>query len=300
MGGANFPGKYPWEGGKKKWYDHIYVFPPGGQWQLSEEKLPSASGYGVSVSYRDKVIIAGGCTENEHLSSVFSYQWVNGRLQKEMLPDLPQPLAYMTGAIVGDLLVILGGSESPAGSPTKTALLLDLGHPGAGWQKIEEWPGPERILPVSGVWNNQLFLMGGETSGLNSFGEKHRHILHDHYSLSLARSGKNWKADWKKLVPIPRGVSAGGILPLLHNRFIIWGGVDAVTAQHRTPANHPGITRTLLCYYPHNDTWEFLGEAGGFAPRVTLPVIPYQGSWLYISGEIKPGIRTPSIIRLSE
>lgn len=300
MGGANFPGKYPWEGGTKKWYDHIYLLPEGGQWQLSEQKLPSPSGYGVSVNYRGKLIVAGGCTDTRHLSSVFSYTWKNGQLVREDLPDLPHPLAYMTGAVLGDAFIILGGSESPSASPSKTALLLDLQHPERGWQTIEAWPGPERILPVCGIWKDRLFLMGGETGITNSFGEKYRHILQDNYSLQISQKGNSPEAIWEKRVPIPRGVSAGGTLPLLDNsRFIIWGGVDAVTAQYRAPASHPGITRSVLSYSPENDTWEYLGDLDRYPSRVTLPVVPYQDGWLYVSGEIKPGIRTPSIIKIT-
>lgn len=301
MGGANFPDRYPWEGGKKKWYDHIYVLPEGGQWLLSGQKLPLPSGYGVSVSYQDKVIIAGGCTDTHHLTSVYSYRWEGGRLEKENLPDLPQPLAYMTGALLGDALIVLGGSESPGGPPLKLALLLDLLKPESGWQKVEAWPGPGRILPVSGVWNGRLFLMSGENSPVNSFGEKYRDILTDNYALTVHKEGERWQARWEKRSPIPRGVAAGGALPLLNgNRFIIWGGVDAVTAQYRKPETHPGITRSVLCYYPGNDTWEYLGDQDKYPSLVTLPVIPYQDGWLYISGEVKPGIRTPSIIRISD
>ncbi len=301
MGGANFPDRYPWEGGKKKWYDHIYVLPEGGQWQLSGQTLPLPSGYGVSVNYKDRFIIAGGCTDTHHLASVYSYRWNGNRLEKESLPDLPRPLAYMTGAILGDALIVLGGTENPGGPPLKDALLLDLLAPEKGWQKIESWPGPERILPVSGVWNEQLFLMSGENSAVNSFGEKYRDILTDNYALTIHKEREKWKARWKKLSPIPRGVAAAGTLPLLNgSRFIIWGGVDAVTAQYRNPSTHPGIIRSVLCYYPGNDTWEFLGDQDKYPSLVTMPVIPYQDGWLYISGEIKPGIRTPSIIKISE
>lgn len=299
MGGANFPDKYPWENGVKKWYDHIYVKPAGGNWQRAKESLPVPAGYGVSVSYQNKVIIAGGCTDSHHLKTVFSYEWVNGELKKETLPDLPFPLAYMTGELVEDALVLLGGAETPTGPALKTALVLDLKNPNSGWQEIESWPGPERKLPVSGVWNNRVYLMSGETANTNPLGEVYRDILLDNYALTLTREGRKWKATWQKMAPIPRGVAAAGNLPLLDNdKFLIWGGVDRVTAQYRTPATHPGINRTVLFYYPQNDTWEYLGEQLSYQSRVTLAVIPYENSWLYISGEIKPGVRTPSNIQI--
>ncbi|MFC5411489.1 hypothetical protein ACFPMF_19355 [Larkinella bovis] len=300
MGGANFPDKYPWEGGQKKWYDSIYVLPPDGNWIHLDEKLADASGYGVSVSYQNKLIAVGGCSEKELLSSVGCYEWSNGRLKKDPLPSLPHPLAYMTGAVLGNALLILGGARNLAGAPTKTALLLDLQAAEKGWQPLKPWPGPERTLPVCGVWNDQLFLMGGTTSCVTSAGQKYQHTLLDNYSLTLTKTRRGWSASWKTLVPIPRGVSAAGTLPLVSNsRFVIWGGVDAVTAQFRTPQNHPGLTRSVLFYYPDSDSWEYWGEQHTYPSRVTLPVIPYQNGWLYVSGEVKPGIRTPSIIKLN-
>jgi N-acetylneuraminate epimerase len=298
MGGANFPEKYPWEGGRKIWYDHIYAF-SNGKWQLLNEKLPQAAGYGVALSYRERVILVGGCTPTSHLASVFSYEWVNNALVKEDLPDLPEPLAYMTGALLGDCLVVMGGTHSPTAPPIARAYLLDLARPGRGWQSLNAWPGPERTLPASGVFGDRIFLMGGETTGLNAFGEKFRNILLDNYELRLNYANGKWNGIWEKMAPIPRGVSAAGSIPQIRpDRMFIWGGVDAVTAQYRTPQTHPGIGRSVLYYYPENDTWEYVAEQQDFPARVTLAVVPYQSSWLYISGEVKPGIRTPTIVEV--
>lgn len=298
MGGANFPDKFPWEGGAKKWYDHIYAFSDG-KWQLLTEKLPQAAGYGVTVSYKDQVILVGGCTSGDHLSSVFSYEWINNKLIKKDLPPLPEPLAYMAGNLLGDCLVIMGGTNSPTSSPLARAFLLDLSKSDRGWQSLNAWPGPERTLPASGVFGDRIFLMGGETTGLNAFGEKFRNILLDNYEMKLNYADGKWNAAWKKMAPIPRGVSAAGTLPQIRpDRMLVWGGVDAVTARYRTPQTHPGIGRSMLYYYPGNDTWEYISDQQDFPARVTLAVVPYQSSWLYISGEIKPGIRTPTIVEV--
>jgi N-acetylneuraminate epimerase len=298
MGGANFPEKYPWEGGTKKWYDHIYAFSDG-KWKLLEEKLPQPSGYGVTINYKNRVILIGGSTATNHLSCVFSYEWDNNKLVKKDLPALPESLAYMTGALLGDCVVIMGGTNEPTGNPLLRTLLLDLTKPAKGWQRMDAWPGPERTLPASGVFEDRIFMMGGETTGINAFGNKFRNILLDNYELRLENTNGVWKALWRKMAPIPRGVSAAGTLPRIRpDRMLIWGGVDAVTAQYRTPETFPGIGRTMLYYYPQNDTWEFIGEQQDFPARVTLAVVPYQSSWLYISGEIKPGIRTPTIVEV--
>ena len=58
-GGANFPDKRPWEGGKKVWYDTVFVLAkPDGQWQFAG-KLPRPLGYGVSVTHGGQWMHAG-------------------------------------------------------------------------------------------------------------------------------------------------------------------------------------------------------------------------------------------------
>src|SRR4051812_42894769 len=49
-GGANFPGKRPWEGGEKSWYDRTFVLEAGAKAWREAGKLPAAGGYGVSIT----------------------------------------------------------------------------------------------------------------------------------------------------------------------------------------------------------------------------------------------------------
>src|SRR5690242_1857271 len=59
-GGANFPQAMPWEGGRKVWYDSVFVLPePAGAWR-SGFKLPRPVGYGVSVTTTRGILCAGG------------------------------------------------------------------------------------------------------------------------------------------------------------------------------------------------------------------------------------------------
>ncbi|GAB3911992.1 hypothetical protein GCM10028803_54530 [Larkinella knui] len=300
LGGANFPDRYPWEGGKKKWYDDIYVLADGKNWQKAAEKLPEPSGYGVSVSYQNTIILIGGSTESGHLKRVVGYEWNGKNLVKSSYPDLPVALANMAGTLVGDAIVVAGGVSSPTGTPLKKCYGLNLKNRSNGWFEIEPWPGPERQFPVCTVYQGQFYLFSGETVGVNSRGEKYRAILLDAYRLHLEPKEDQWVGSWQTLAPMPRGMSAGGtVLPVLNNdRFLFWGGVDAVTAAYKTPATHPGIIQSLLFYFPETDSWEFIGQQTQFAARVTLPVVFWNNRWLYVSGEIKPGIRTPSVVSI--
>lgn len=299
MGGANFPGQMPWQGGKKVWYDDIYVLEPGKSWAKAEQQLPRPAAYGVSVTYGNKIILAGGSNEKEHLNTVMAYEWNGKKLEQASYPSLPQPLANLGGAVLDDVMVVVGGSNSAAGGAIQKCYVLDLRRPQQGWAEITPWPGPERIFPVCAVYKGAMYMFSGETTGLNSRGEKFRHILQDGYTLRLHRTANGWTPEWKKIpVPMPRGVSAaGGTVPVLQDgRFLFWGGVDAVTAQYKDPATHPGIVRNILYYAPETETWELAGYEAAFPSRVTLPVVYWQGRWIYISGEIKPGVRTPAVI----
>lgn len=298
MGGANFPDKFPWEGGLKKWYSDIYILRDGKEWIKSEQKLAVPAGYGVAVSYQNKMIVAGGSNADGHLIGVSGFEWDGEKLLTSDYPALPVPLANMSGSLVGDVFVIAGGSSEPTGQPLKKCFLLDLKNPATGWSEVKAWPGPERIFPVCTVFDGHFYMFGGETTGLNSKGEKYRAILLDGYRLSLHRTKNSWAVAWEKLAPMPRGMSAGGtVLPVLRNdRFLFWGGVDAVTALHKNPATHPGIIDNLLYYFPKTDSWEYIGKQTNIPSRVTLPVVFWKERWVYVSGEIKPGIRTPTVV----
>ena len=298
MGGANFPEKLPWEGGKKKWYREIYVLKDGKNWIKSAQKLAIAAAYGVSVSYENKIILVGGSNVEGHLRRVVGYECRGNTFESSDYPDLPIPLANMTGTLLNDIMIVAGGSSSPAGPPLKKCYLLDLKNPKSGWVEITPWPGQERIFPVCAAFENKFYLFGGETMAFNALGEKHRLILQDGYSLHLEKQGNRWLTDWQILSPMPHGASAAGaILPVLGDFcFLFWGGVDAMTALHGSSATHPGITDSLLYYFPKTDTWKYGGRQMGIPARVTLPVVFWRNQWIYLSGEVRPGVRTPSVV----
>ncbi|NGM62840.1 hypothetical protein G5B30_13060 [Sphingobacterium sp. SGG-5] len=299
LGGADFPDEYPWEGGTKKWYDDAYIWEETQQeWQHVERSMPLPLGYGVSASYADKVWIVGGSNEQGHLSAVRSAEYDDGNIKWRKYPDLPHALANMSGALVGSLLIIVGGMETPVSSALRTCYGLDLDQPDQGWFVLPVWPGPERIFPVCGTYNGKLYMFSGEHTIENSLGNKQRHILQDAYSFQPRKDGNLWTRDWIRLGDMPRGMSAAASpSPLIHReRFRLWGGVDRVTALHTDPVTHPGISATVLWYYPETDSWRYDLQQSSEKGRVTLPTVLYQGSHYYISGEIRPGVRTNSIM----
>lgn len=297
MGGANFPGKRPWEGGKKKWYDNIYRLEKGKGWVLLKEKLPLPLAYGIAVNYGNQMIIVGGSSPDSYSRQVIGFSWEHQQLSQTRYPDLPVPLANMAGALTGSLLIVAGGNSSITGPPLSEMYALDLVNPANGWFELPSCPGPQRLLPVCGVYNGKFYLFSGENTGKNAKHGSFRHILQDAYCFTPVWSDNKWSGTWQQLGPMPRGASAGASpLPVLQDgSLLLWGGVDAVTALYETPATHPGITRSVLRYYPEKDSWKYDSTMINISARVTLPVTYWENKWIYISGEIKPGTRTNTV-----
>lgn len=92
-GGANFPEGLPWDGGRKAWHDTVHVLTdPEGTWQTAGT-LPRPLAYGVSFTTDAGILCLGGSDATEHYAEVFRLSWEDGRLQTEILPPLPRPLA---------------------------------------------------------------------------------------------------------------------------------------------------------------------------------------------------------------
>ena len=99
---------------------------------------------------------------------------------------------------------------------------------------------------------------------------------------------------------MPKGIAAAGSpLPVFGNgKILIWGGVDELTALYTDPKTHPGISGDILLYKIDSDSWEYPGKEDVIAARVTLPVVRWNDRWIYISGEVKPGVRTDTVYEI--
>lgn len=302
MGGANFPWKRPWEGGVKKWYSNIYKLNSSGEWVKLNDTLPVPLAYGVSISRNNKIYLIGGNTDNVHTNKVFTFQWTGSRMQRQDFPSLPLPLANMAGAIIDNLIIVAGGSSSPTGTPLRKCFGIDLDAVARGWFELPAWPGPERSYATCAVAGNKFYLFSGERVGINSKNEKFRYILQDAYCFTPKKENGRWYGSWKVIAPLPKGAAAAGNpVPVLKDGTIVLsGGVDAVTALHTHQPTHPGINRDIQLYNPKDDSWQITVNSDTIPARVTLPIVFWNNQWVFISGEIKPGVRTNKIILIKE
>ena len=286
-GGANFPDKKPWEGGKKVWYDTVFALDrPDGTWTIVG-KLPRPLGYGVSVTYRDGVVCVGGSDVDRHYPDTFHLEMRSGKLVTTALPSLPLPVANACGELVGDTLYVAGGQEEPDAKGTlQTVFALDLGVKEPKWRAIEAWPGPGRMLAVAAAFDGAFWLIGGTDLVAGEGGKGRRRYLKDAYRYDPGKG-------WKRIANLPHAiVAAPSPAPATASGPVILGGDDG-TQVGVAPQRHYGFSRRVLRYDQQTDQWTEGGELP--APRVTAPLVSWKESWVIPSGEARPGVRSPEV-----
>lgn len=287
-GGANFPDKMPWEGGTKVWHDAVYVLErPGRDWKRAGT-LPKPMAYGVSVTHRRGVICVGGSAGPDiHDPSTRVLQWRSGRLQISALPDLPEPLANLAGALIGDSLYVAGGQTGPTVSrAVNSFFVLNLADRNPEWRRLAPVPGPGRILATAGVSDGSFYLFGGAALTTNAEGRVVREWLRDAHRYTPGQG-------WTRLADLPRpSVAAPTPAPEWRGQLCLLGGDDGRSAG-LSPAAHPGFPRDVLCYDVRTDQWRTEGQLP--FSHVTTSVVLWGRSLVISSGEIRPGVRSPAV-----
>jgi len=286
-GGANFPDKKPWEGGKKVWYDSVFALETtNGTWKIIG-KLPRPLGYGVSVSTKAGVVCIGGSDADKHHAEVFRLTLPHGQLKVEGLPALPVPLANGAGALVGKTIYVFGGSEQPGEQSAMNrlfALNLEAAHP--QWRELPPCPGRARILPVAAAVAGAFYIAGGAALEQTN-GKVIRVYLRDTWCYHPG-------AGWKQLADLPKpSVAAPSPAPVAGPEFFIIGGDDGSLVGFQPIEKHPGFAKTVLSYDSRTDLWRTNGEVP--APRAVLPTVFWQGRFVLVNGEAHPGVRSPEV-----
>jgi N-acetylneuraminate epimerase len=288
-GGANFPDRRPWEGGAKRWYDTVWLLDePGGAWRRAG-RLPRPTAYGASSNTPSGVVCAGGGDADRHFEDVYRLTTKAGQVAVERLPPLPRPCAFMSGATVGDTLYLAGGLERPdATACLRTFWALDLRRTDASWRELEPCPGPERMLAVAGSDGECFYLFSGAHLRTDTQGRPVREYLRDAWRY---RPGSGWR----RLADLPRAAVAAPA-PALHvgdGRLLILSGDDGTKVHFQPILEHPGFARDVLAYVPAQDSWTKAGEVP--FSRATAPTAKWRGMLVVVSGEARPGFRSPEV-----
>lgn len=286
-GGANFPGKKPWEGGTKVWHDEVYVREHLGEWKLVG-KLPRPLAYGVcDTLIEGGVICVGGSDAERHYADAFRLDWRDGKLVTTKLPPLPVAIANACGVRVNRKLFVAGGQERyDSTEALKSLWAINLYTRSPKWERLEDLPGEGRIFAAAGALDDQLFVFGGASLKKGATGAAERIYLRDAYAYSPGKG-------WKKLADLPvPSVAAPSPCPVGRGSVYLLGGDDGSQVDVG-PDAHRGFNKSLMRYDPEEDRWDVVGELP--APRVTVPCVNMILVSIIPSGEMRPGIRSPEV-----
>ena len=288
-GGANIAGEKWGETIRKQWHDSVFVLDNSdGEWRGGFH-LPRALGYGVSVTTERGVVCIGGSDSQRHCADVFLLEWRGGRIVTTGLPALPKPCANACGALVGKVIYVAGGIETPdATSAMKTFWKLDLAAAEPRWEALDPWPGPERMLAVAGVIGESFCIFSGARLSAGADGKPVREYLRDAYRFTPGKG-------WKRIADLPRAAVAAPS-PALHGsgeRLLIVSGDDGSKVNFTPVRDHPGFSRDVIAYDPERDVW----KGAGVVPfsRATVPTVRWLGRDVIPNGEARPRVRTPEV-----
>lgn len=314
-GGANFPDKFPWLGGRKKYYDDGFVYSSNAEGRLQLIKrfsLPDTLAYAASVSTPEGVVIAGGENEQGAVANVFLAQWLADRdtVQIRTLPNLPQPLANSGIAARENTVYLVGGENAQAASSGFYA--LDIGKAGSRWETLPPLPYAvsHAVVVVAGKKNAGLYVLGGRKKNPNGISDLYDAV----WRFDLE------KRSWQQLISLPYALSAGTGAAFGEEAIYLFGGdrggtfhkteeliaaIQAATdpqqqqqlidSKNELQESHPGFSNEILVYQLSADSWSVAGNIP-FDTPVTTTAVTWNGAVILPSGEIRAGVRTNQIL----
>ena len=294
-GGAHFREPFL-TGGQKIWTDSIYVL----ESRLEDEyvwqrgfALDKPLGYAVSIAWEDEVLCVGGGSATEHYTDVLSLRWNGGTIETRVLPALPVPTAFASGALLDNTVYLAGGLQSPTDSVAMNDFwALDLSSIDPQWQLLEPWPGPARYNSIAAASDGAFYLFSGVQLESDVQLGLARRYLRDSYRYQPGQG-------WERLADLPHAVAAAPAPAVAYgpSHLLILGGDDGsnVARVEELGDQHPGFRRDILAYHTITDTWAFMGTMP--VGHVTVPTVQWGEGVVIPSGETRPGTRSPAVYR---
>ncbi len=317
-GGANFPGKMPWEGGTKYYSNEIHVLERSGnryQWVKNlEDTLSHPVAYCGNISTPKGIVYAGGEHSGGLSKEAYLLTWNKAlaKVEVKRLPDLPQSLTNISLGLLENVVYAIGGDLIDRSADT--AFRLDLMGLDSGWQECAPLPKPLANALVVGQ-HGQLYVIGGRAKNASGISTLYNSTL-------IYKPTAN---AWREATPISDDkheghFSAGAGVPLGKNFILVTGGDNgqifhqiesylAQIAQTKDPAEkarlvalkndlmikHQGFDPKVLRYDVTSDKWTKLPKLPFYA-QVTTTATMWGDDLVLSNGEIKPGVRTPNIM----
>lgn len=322
-GGCNFTGEKKGKTGEKSYYKDMYSYSLN---RITDKphrlnlQLPEALAYGVSIQVPGGAVFLGGRNDSSFSDKVMLLTWDASKKQvvSHPLPPLPVQNALYGGTYSNGRLYVAGAE---ARAPfRKLFLSLQLNRSGSRWEQLASYPGRARTSPVVVAQSNgeeeNVFLFFGSTAD-----GKRPYIMSSYLAYSIKSSR------WSKEVSTiyhgsPICYFGGDAFRSGAHHILFIGGVDiniyrTEIARREAYSSIPSsplkdsikaasdaymtanrsffnFNDRVMAFHTLTKSWTPLQEApyGG----VTGAKVVSMGNKLYIvSGEVKPGIRTPKV-----
>ena len=328
-GGCNFPDKPVYEGGSKRYYDNIYILDENANISVSNTKFPFQVAYGASVNTEYGLVCIGENNLTENFNEVILLSWdqEKERIKIEEWPKLPYSMTNSAAAIVDGIIYVVGGLAD--GQLANKFISLDLSKKGTDnfyWKELKDFPGPARLQPIAVSQNAaeeaRFYLFSGSSFPADS----------EHPSITTDGLEYNPKTgSWRQLPTIqPAGKNSyslhgGSGIPVGTHHILFVGGVnkeiftdawsreralsnalksgDSITSNRLSREIYKYFTqdpewyqfnKEILAYHTITETWAVI-DTYPFPAPAGAPVVEANGGWYVVSGEIKPGVRSPKI-----
>lgn len=280
-------------------YEQVYLLSWDGRARtLQRTELPSmpkALSFMAGALVGRTLFVAGGQTTMKNPVPSKSF-WAldlskrGAAMKWEVLPSWPGPARVLPVAAAqrgasGMEFFLFSGRVPEAGRPTK--ILSDAyaydpakkawrelppvgaGLPGVGAKGLSVMAGS-----ATAVGESEILLFGGDRGEL--FLELEAHDL----AITAARANLA-KAAAEEQAVLNRQIE------------------ERLMAKRKIYDSHSGFAREVLAFDTKRNTWRSAGTTPQeIAPQVTTLAVKYRDAILLPSGEVKPGIRTPDVVRV--
>lgn len=289
-GGTNFPDKMPWQGGQRKYHkDILKLARKDSVWSWSKiGELPEGlvGAAFCATPKRDGLVIAGGASAEGHRADV----WLVGldgkvtRFAESMAP----PRAYAGFTSANGHLIVIGGITRPEDTAAIATLTsLDLDDPDKPWRTTDADPSYGRIIPLVGSGLGKLVWGGG-----CSLSEKDGKPFRSYHENLAFQSSLDAGNRFHGLPHALAGAAGPGVATATHLFFV--GGDDGTQYGHPYET-HTGLARRILVMDLETLEVTDLGEWPH--PVAVAPLLRLGDDLVTVSGEVRPGVRTPKLTR---
>lgn len=311
-GGSAFPNGKPWQNGTKYIANDVMIFSLNAQGKFDlvkhEAALPVPLAEGSYASIPEGLLCIGGQSTDSIVSNVYLVSFDGTTIQVKEYPSLPVAVKNSTATVVGNQVFLVGG-ESADGRSTNQFLKLDLSQLDRGWQIMPNLPVALSGATLTSQQDGEeisIYAFGGRAKTDNQLTAFYSSVYH--FSLS--------KSEWTQKRPIrvgdeeiPLAVATASSVGGSH--ILLYGGDTGTTFSKVERAmadgnlalrdtlwmSHPGFNTRILVYNTITDVWFDAGKTSFSPVAVTADIS--DGAHVYVaSGEIRPGVRSPQIIKL--